>query len=395
MKHTLARNEELDKCVNCGLCQSVCPTYLLERHEGLTARGKIVLLKGLLDGVVEPSSSIADMFDNCLTCYACRTVCPAGVRTERLWTAARQDLAKWSKIGNAKKVGIRWSVGKPSLFNFGAMVGGKLWGTPLSSSAPYLSRLESEYLPHGEVFGSVGLLPGCSGNLFVTTAVDATIKLLVSAGYRVVIPKQQVCCGAPAINNGDWNTARRLALMNANIFTELGVDYVTSPDATCCGAMAHDYSEIFEELPRKFDSVQQLSSMVTGLDQLLYDAVEKKRLSFQYADTAVTLHDSCHSTHLGDGNRWRDILGTVIKLNKMRNSDHCCGFGGSYAFAHTESSRQIADRKIGNAQDTGAEQMLVGSPGCKVRLKSANTADRKLQIRHVTEMLSELIVNDD
>ncbi len=392
MKNVTARKDELLKCVNCGLCQSVCPTYLLERHEALTARGKIVLLKGILDRIIEPSASIADLFDNCLTCYACQSVCPAGVKTERLWTAARQDLAKWSKVGKVKRVGIQWSVGKPILFNFEAMVGGKLWGTPLSSSAPYISQLQSEYLPDVEPVASVGLLLGCSGNVFVPSVIDSTIKLLIAGGYRIVIPKRQVCCGAPAINNGDWDTARKLALMNANAFTELNADYVTSPDATCAGAMTCDYHEIFAELPNRIELVERLSDMVIGLDQLLYNVVE--RLHFHPIETEVTLHDSCHSTHIGNGDRWRDILSSIdkLQLNEMHNSDHCCGFGGSYMFTHRKLSKEIAQTKIGNAKDTDSKQMLVGSPGCMVRLQSANDGNG-FQVRHVTELLMELIEN--
>lgn len=395
MQNIIARKDELLKCVNCGLCQSVCPTYLLERHEGLTARGKIVLLKGLIDGTVKPSSSVANLFDNCLTCYACQSVCPAGVRTERLWTAARQDLAKWSKIGLVKRFGIRWTVGKPLLFNAEALVGGKLWGTPISSSAPYIRQLQEEYLPDGKVFCSIGLLLGCSSNLLAPSVIDSTIKLLTACGYRVVIPKQQVCCGAPAINNGDWDTARQLALMNANIFAGFDLDYVTSPDVTCGGAMANDYPEIFEKSPNSNELIHQLSNKVVGLDQLLFAAIEKNRLHFRSVDIKVTLHDSCHSTHIGDGNRWRDILSTVLDLNEMHNSDHCCGFGGSYVFAHRNSSKQIAEVKISNAKDTKTGQLLVTSPGCMLRLQSANNSKNELQVRHVTELLAELVINDD
>jgi len=406
-----AREEELYKCVNCGLCQSVCPTYLVTGHEGKTARGKILLMRGLLEDLLEPSVSISNIFDDCLTCYACQTVCPAGVKTERLWTSARQDLASSSLTTWIKRIGLRLTIGKPWIFNKLAHLAGLSFGFNRDnhrgavlkgrllfpfSGAPYLRSLKEEYEPVEEVSGSVGLLLGCSSNLFTPWVVDAAIKLLNAAGWRVIIPHDQVCCGAPAINNGDWKTAKRLAKENIQLFNDLEADYITSCDATCAGAFIKDYLEIFANDEEFLKEAKRLSSKTLQLGQLLDIALDANRLRFNPIKTSITIHDSCHSTHLTGGPGWRKLLQTIegISIIEMNDSDHCCGFGGSYTFFHPNTAAKIAEQKLLNARETDVKQVLVGSPGCMIRLQSPGVNpqnNQDIEIRHVAELLAELV----
>ena len=397
-----ARVEELYKCVNCGLCQAVCPTYLERGYEGLTARGKIMLMRGMLEGSVEPTASVANLFDNCLTCYACQTVCPAGVKTERLWAAARQDLSGRSWRSGLKRVGLGWSIGKPALFERELRVaawakrrlGAELYG--MSGEAPYVSRLEQEYPAHRSEIGSVALLAGCSSNIFAPWVLDATIHSLRAAGYRVIVPKEQVCCGAPAINNGAWEIARKLAIRNLELFSNLKADHITSPDGTCANALRLDYIELFQGQDDHLRDAKAVSGKVRDLSVLLNWSREKGVLKFRKMAQSVTLHDSCHVTHVGGGNRWRALLETVegLELVEMKNSQLCCGFGGSYNAFHKRGSEAIARSKIENASATGANTVLVGSPGCVLRLHSAlknlNTPD--MEVRHAVEIIAEAAV---
>lgn len=404
------RTEELDKCVNCGLCQAVCPTFLLKGHEGLTARGKILLLKGLLNKEINPSKSIADLFDDCLTCYACQTVCPAGVKTQRLWTSSRQDLGSLSSTRSIKHLGLAWSIGKPRLFELEVKLAGSLIGfdrqdrnsvclrgrsLPIFKGAPYLKHLQEEYLPLGREVGSVGLLLGCSVNLSTPWIADDVIKLLNAAGWRVIIPKDQVCCGAPVINNACWNIARKLAKRNLTVFIRSGVDRVVSADGTCANALMHDYMELFQEDDDLFANAIDLARITADLGTLLAEAFDDNRLNFTNCDKVVTLHDSCHVTHVGGGNRWGSLLNAVdgLEIRKLPDSDHCCGFGGSYAFFHNDTSFRIADRKAQRVLETGADEVLVGSPGCLLRLRSVLNADteKEVVVRHVAELLSEVV----
>lgn len=408
--HEIAsRSEELDKCVTCGLCQSVCPTYIADGHEGKTARGKIILLRGLLDGNLSPTSSIADIFDDCLTCYACQSVCPAGVKTERLWTSARYDLAEISSSTRKKRIGLRWTIGKPALFNILVEIAGKFGFNPENpesvnlhkrivlpfKGAPLLDSLKEEYLPEGTQIGTVAMLIGCSGNLFAPNVVKASIRLLTTFGWRVIIPKNQVCCGAPAINNQDWKTARKLARKNLDVFLSLDSDKITSPDATCTGAFMKDYNEIFSHNELVLPEVKKLASKTTQLSEILAESMTENKPIFKKYKSRVTLHDSCHSTHLTGGSGWRKILKQIdgLEIIEMLESDHCCGFGGSYSLFHRETAMKIADRKLSNSVKTGAELVLVGSPGCLIWLNSAKklVPSGNLKIQHVSELICNAI----
>jgi len=399
------RVDELNKCVNCGLCQAVCPTYITEGYEGKTARGKIELLKGLLNNTIEPSVALADVFDDCLTCYACQSVCPAGVRTERLWTSAREDLAEFASSIMKKRRALNWTIGKQRLFkfyvrNYGLFFGFNpaypertkmvRYGLPVFRGAPYLRRLPEVIEPAKKTVGAVGLLIGCSGNLSAPWAVDAAIKLLTSAGLRVIIPKSQGCCGAPAINNGYWSLACRLALKTIDLFESLDIDYITSPDATCTAAMQNDYGEIFYDDDDVMKRWRVLRLKVRQMSGIIAEALNDGRLRFKSDGRRIALHDSCHNTHLGEPGRWREILSALdnIRIAEMPNAALCCGFGGSYAVFHPGTSELIAQKKIADASQTDADTLLVGSPGCQIRLNSV--AAQKIQVKLALELLTEL-----
>ena len=404
------RTGELAKCTNCGLCLAVCPTYLVKGSEGLTARGKIALLKALLGNEIEPSAGIADLFDDCLTCYACQSVCPSDVRTQNLWTAVRQDMAGLSKSNRLKRLGLNWTIGKPKLFDFEVKSAGRVagfdrsqrqaaklgrFGFPVCRGAPYLKQLKEEYPPHNDEIGSIGLLLGCSVNISTPWVADAVIYLLNSAGWRIIIPKEQVCCGAPAINNACWDLAKRLALENMAIFSDLGVNRVTSADATCAGAFKHDYLELFKSDVKTLTQVVEFSALTTELSALIAEAVDDGRLKFNPLEAIVTLHDSCHVTHVGGGSRWRSILEKIegLDIRDLPDSDHCCGFGGSYAIFHNRTSVKIAERKAERVVESGADQVLVGSPGCLLRIQSImdDKSEHSIRIRHVAELLADVV----
>ncbi|MFC2150341.1 (Fe-S)-binding protein [Calditrichota bacterium] len=404
---SLENRGELDKCVNCGLCQSVCPTYLTNNNESLTARGKIVLLKSMLDGKLEPSAKIADIFDNCLTCYACQTICPADVRTEKIWTSAREDLSRLSVKSKFKQQLLRFSIGKPAflerLVRMASLAFGKdtsdhrqinysKFGFKLDKRAPYLSSIIGVHSPAGDIRGRVGLLVGCSGNYLYPAAVDATIKLLNICGWEVIVPKCQVCCGAPAINNGNWELARSLAEINASVFNELELDAVLSPDATCSSAIIHDYRRIFFETP---NDVVRLANATQDLGAFIAASLANFPIEFHNRHYCIALQDSCHATHYTGNNSWREVLSQIkgITIDETSNSSNCCGFGGSYALMHRDSSVIIGRAKIKSVRQHGGNELVACSPGCVVHLQSAANLedDNNINVRHVAEIVADFL----
>ncbi len=405
------RSDELDKCVNCGLCQSVCPTYLTSGNEGKTARGKIIIMKEMLEGNLKPSTSVLDMFNDCLSCYACQTVCPAGVKTDKLWTAARQDITANAKSSLVIKYAIRMVLGKQFIFNLLTRITGILFGYDRSDhraadisdkyvfpfrGAPYLRSVKGEYKPNNKSKGRVGILIGCTCNTITPWIMDAAIKLLVKGNWEVIVSKTQVCCGAPAINNGEWSTARKLAKKNINAFLDLNVDYITSPDATCLSVFGKEYKEIFSSDSEMMEKVNKLSDLVVHPHVLIQNSLSDGNLAFGSLSSSVTIHDSCHETHVHPKADWRNILQHVDQLSiiEMKNSDHCCGFGGSYSFRFPEEASKITQQKLTNIRKTGVRQVLVGSPGCLIKIQSSVKldSDQDVEVRHVTEFLAEVVV---
>lgn len=230
---------------------------------------------------------------------------------------------------------------------------------------------------------------------FTPWILDSLIKLLVRGGWEVIISKKQGCCGAPAINNGEWSTAKKLAKKNINTFLDLGVDYITSPDATCVTVLANDYKEIFSSDDAMFEKSVMLSKLIVRPDKLIFDSLSSGDLSFSTAPFAVTIHDSCHETHTGSKANWRGILGQVdeLKIVEMKNSDHCCGFGGSFSFRFPNEADKITKQKLSYTRNTGVRQVLVGSPGCLIKIQSSVKLDSEqdIEVRHVTELLADII----
>lgn len=401
LRETSLHEEELKKCVNCGLCQSVCPTFLLKAHEGLTARGKITLLKAIIAGDLKPSGSIADLFDDCLTCYACQAVCPAGVRMELLWTAARQDFAALSSTSWKKRAGFRVSIGKPRFFNMAMRASGLLFGTRVRShdqfsgkfnlfrGAPLLRSLQDEYAPLSNSLGTVVLFLSCTGNLVTPWLIEDAIRLLNAAGWSVIIPRKQACCGAPALNNADWQTARNLAKRNIRVLCDAGGDYITSIDATCTAAIKNEYARLLRGELEFQDDVRAVAAKTVTMNHLLEISLHRNRLKLKPGPESVTVHDSCHAKNLLEGSDWRKILLSIdgVSVLEMEDSDHCCGFGGSYSVFHREESNKIAAIKMDKAAGSGANKLLVGSPGCMVKLKSVHETGQP-DIMHVIEFLA-------
>ncbi|MBD3166954.1 4Fe-4S dicluster domain-containing protein, partial [bacterium] len=305
---------ELDKCVTCGICHDVCPTYKLSDRELLSPRGRIVLLRRLLDGDIEPEEIGPDAFDFCTLCYACQTACPAGVKTDLLFIAARKTLADYNGIDKTKQLvfktlekpnRVALAVGAGSLAQ--KMLGRKAVDSiaggmhvPKLRSKPTLRELPPVVPPAdgGEPRYRVGFFIGCVANYVASAPALAAIEVLSRLGCEVVIPQAQVCCGAPAFNNGDYDTARRLAEVNLQLFRDAGIDYIVSPDATCGGAFSHEIPELAEELG---DELWHLAHEMQE-KTIDFPSFVLEHLDPQFDDTGappieVTIHDSCHLTH--------------------------------------------------------------------------------------------------
>jgi len=399
---------ELDRCINCGVCHGICPVYLMTGDEYTSARGKINLLRAMMSDDLTPNSHIVDMFNECLLCYGCQTVCPAGVKTEKLWIASRNFLAR--EVGQpwSKQVAFRGFLAQPGMLRLGLALMRAVQVLTYSRKLRYkhlrsgltIPRLSSkallddlpEMIPavQDPPIGRVGFFVGCMCNYFVPEVAHSAIRVLSKLGYDVVIPKEQLCCGAPAFNNGDFKTARKLARWNIDVFLRAGVDMFVSADGTCGGAFTHEYAQLFgEDDPTYREFKMRCPELLTLVAQRLNEHQRQLRP----INERVTIHDSCHLTHTrGVTDAPRRLVNAIpgVQVVEKVRSNHCCGFGGSYNVYFPQTSEAITSARLDEALKTGAEVMVASSPGCVLKLREQ--ADRqgfRLKVLHPLELLDE------
>jgi glycolate oxidase iron-sulfur subunit len=399
--------EEINRCTSCGLCKDVCPVFALSKREAESPRGKVNLLRELLTDGMRPASEAVDIFNRCLLCYACRDACPAGVRTERLWIIGREMLADQVGRPLAKQVFLRRILPYPGRYEKLVGLGRKFpgdedtirWQKHLlpRPAARRLDRLLSEILePYGKTVGTVAFFPGC---LLTDVFPDMGLKaaeILAFLGYRVITPSERSCCGAPAFNNGDFETAGKLAQANLEMFSGMDVEAIVSPDATCGGAFHHEYDLLFPPESQRRQLYLQVKEKVRDFGEFVLQGIKaRKDWEFKPVHRLVTVHDSCHLSHLQHkADIPRRILDGIpgLKLVESERNELCCGFGGSYSVLFPDESKRIAYRKLQYLQHSHSQVIAVGSPGCLWRLRSAAAESAlNVQVVHYLEILREAI----
>ena len=234
----------------------------------------------------------------------------------------------------------------------------------------------------------VGLFVTCLADLFRPSVGFAAVKLLRDAGCDVVVP-EQTCCGQPAFNSGDRRNARRLAEQAIDAFTDC--DYVVAPSGSCGGMMAKHYPELFADEPAFAAKANAFASKTHELVSFLVDVMGVTSVDAR-CDHAATYHDSCSGLReLGVKAQPRKLLATVkgLELVEMKESDVCCGFGGTFAVKYGEISAAIAEKKTANIAASGAPLLLAGDLGCLMNMAGKLSREGKtIEVRHVAEVLA-------
>lgn len=232
--------------------------------------------------------------------------------------------------------------------------------------------------------------------LFVTCLVDlirpkvgfAAVKLLEDAGCTVEVPSQS-CCGQPAYNSGDRATTRQIAERVIAAFEPY--DYVVAPSGSCAGMIKLHYPELFAGDPEWLRRADALCARTFELVSFLVDVMKVERVDVIYEGT-VTYHDSCSGLReLGIKDQPRRLLGSVAGLSiaEMRDSDTCCGFGGTFCVKYPEISNAIVEKKAENIAATGAPMLLAGDLGCLMNMAGKlQRIKRPVAVRHVAEVLA-------
>jgi glycolate oxidase iron-sulfur subunit len=235
----------------------------------------------------------------------------------------------------------------------------------------------------------VALLEGCVQALLFPEVNRATVALLASAGYRVVVPEGQGCCGALHLHWGDRHGGRALARRNAAALAD--ADWIVT-NAAGCGAALRDYGHLLGDDPR----ATALAARVRDVTELLAEHLPGPR---QPLDITVTYHEPCHLAH---GQRVREAPRTLLRaipglrLVELAESDLCCGSAGVYNLMEPEIATKLLVRKLDRIAATGADTVVTGNPGCLLQLRRG-LADRGLAIRacHPVEILAQAVQGTD
>ena len=414
-------------CVHCGLCLPACPTYTENGHEGDSPRGRIQLMRGLADGLIEPTPKVKEHLDLCLDCRACETACPSGVVYHELIEETRARFAENERLTLQGRF-MRWmffnvfvhptrlklallparAMQKIGVYGFLRKIGlfkllpsqlrkmeqmlpneGKLWPAPLPERMSPVRTVDGARDP-GAVT-TVGFFAGCIGSVMFERVNRQAVELLVASGLDVVAPREQGCCGAIHHHNGAHHPAEELAKRNIDTFLPAGkpgVDYIATNIAGC-GAMLREYDFLLRDDPQYAARAKEFARRVRDISEVL---VEVKLPEMKHpVNATVTYHDACHLAHAQKVvTQPRALLAKVpgLQLVPLPESDMCCGAAGTYNLQHPQMATQLAERKLKNIAATGASICATGNVGCAMQIQSEGDArGRGVKVVHPVEIL--------
>jgi glycolate oxidase iron-sulfur subunit len=401
--------EAILDCVHCGICLPACPTYRVLGQEMDSPRGRLYLMRAAAEGRIGLSENFVLHMDRCLGCRGCETACPSGVPFGRLLEEVRGQIERKVPRPRSRRLLGRLILGTfPDRRRLALALGavrlyqrsglqalaralGLLRPFPRLAAMerllpaltpPVVERLPGRLEPSGPSRGTVALLTGCVQARLFPEVNAATARLLARAGYTVLTPPEQGCCGALHLHWGDREPARRLARANLAAFD--GSDWVVT-NAAGCGTTLRDYGHLLAGDP----AAAGLAERVRDVAELLAAALPGPRLPLPLT---ATYHEPCHLAH---GQRVREaprvLLRAIpgLRLVELAESDLCCGSAGVYNLLEPEIARRLLARKVDRIAATGAEVVVSGNPGCLLQLRQG-LAERGLPIRahHPVELLA-------
>ena len=394
----------LRACVHCGFCTATCPTYLLTGDELDGPRGRIYLIKDMLEGGRAASATVAKHIDRCLSCLACMTTCPSGVHYMHLVDHARKHIARTFR----RPAGDRWLrkllsvvMPRPVLFRWALRLAGlaRPFARALPGRMGAMAKLapaklsEASPVDRPQVFPAEGtrrrrvaLLSGCVQTVLRPGINEATIRLLTRHGVEVVVAPGAGCCGALTHHLGE--EAPALASAKANIIAwwrEIegkGLDAIVI-NASGCGTMVKDYGFLFREDRLWCEKAAKIAGLTRDITEVL-DEIGLKEARPD-GPRRVAYHSACSMQHGQglDALPRRLIAGAGFELCEIPEGHLCCGSAGSYSILQPGFAGQLKTRKLANIARARAEVMVAGNVGCLEHLAGG----LELPMIHTAELL--------
>ncbi|HEY4672591.1 MAG TPA: heterodisulfide reductase-related iron-sulfur binding cluster [Nitrososphaerales archaeon] len=396
---------ELQECVHCGFCLPNCPTYRLLGIEADSPRGRIRLMKAYADGEIGITEGLVEHLSLCLVCRNCETVCPSGVEFGLAMDATRQEIERNTKRSISERI-ARWLL---LSFTFSSLARvrlalklSKLPGAnyamkklglanfikpmqSLPNQGKYLDRKKKAYRAEGNSRYKVAMLAGCIMSTALAEIDRATIRVLNKNGCDVILPTQQVCCGALHQHEGALDRTLELAKKNIKAFSKYDFDALVVNSAGC-GATMKEYGKLLAKDPNWSEQAQEFSGKVRDLSEFLAEIPINDELG--EVKITVTYQDPCHLAH---GQRIkqqpRKILQMIpgLKLVEMKIPDQCCGAAGIYSMIHPDVAERILDTRMLEITETGASAIVASNPPCYIQYSTAK--NKSMKVYHIAELL--------
>lgn len=393
--------DELLNCMRCGFCLPSCPTYIESgMDESQSPRGRIAMMKAVVDGEMEPDEDVKRSLDLCLGCRACEPVCPSGVKYGHLLEQARDIINQNKKqslpekavrgivfnnlfphqnrmvaatnlLGFYQRSGLQKVARKSGIMNF--------FPESLSTmekvlpSVPTKKELKNRpnHLPAlKRQKKKVAFFSGCLMDTMFMKTNDATMKLLQYAGCEIVIPDTQNCCGALHGHSGEREKSKEMAKRNIQAFEDIGADYIIT-NAGGCGAFLVDYDYLLKDDINWSERAKEFSAKIKDITSILVE-LDFANENLTLDEQIVTYQDSCH---LKNGQKTfmepRKLLQSIngVTYVEMKDASRCCGSAGIYNIVESEMSMEILDYKMDQAKKTRAKTIVTANPGCLLQMK--------------------------
>ncbi len=458
--------DQLAICVKCGVCQAVCPVFEQTGKEADVARGKLALLDGLIKNRFSNAGGVKKRLDRCLLCGSCAANCPSGVNVLEIFIRARAVLAEFLGLSPVKKMIFRKMLAKPETFDRITELAGKSgkifvrnnrsvqntasvkFISPLISQRHFplmaAKSLHSTLFSQGEKIAGINTSRGRSGikvAFFTGCLIDkifpgigfSCLDALAFHGVGVCLPRNQGCCGMPALASGDMLTFEALVEHHIRLFQREKFDYLVTACATCTSSIKKIWPSIYrgknsgfkrylKELSRKTLDINRFlvkhcvvrKNMAS---EVLKNGIEARRedssISMKYtkehsgytgyseqADSnamsgqkeIVTYHDPCHlKKSLGVTDEPRTLIRVSgYDLREMATPDRCCGMGGSFNLFHYDLSAKIGYLKQKEIAGTHCSIVATGCPACMIQISDMLAkSNLEIRVKHPVELYAE------
>ena len=392
----------VEACVHCGFCLPTCPTYVTMGEEMDSPRGRIILMKEVMEGNLDAELA-RPYIDHCLGCVSCVTACPSGVEYGDLLTPFRALSEKESKRGlieRLRRLVLMRILPYPQRFRVAVFFG--IIFRPFKHLFPAQLRAGLELLPGklsdstalsnfypamGKRRARVALLAGCAQQVIGPNINLATIGVLNRNGVDVLVPSKQACCGALAMHIGEEKQARAVARKNLSAFPT-DIDAIVT-NAAGCGSGMHEYGLLFKgkaEEPEAISLSKKTIDVSSFLHSLGFSPPENS-----IEPTRVVYHDACHLAHAQKERiAPRELLSGIPNLTLLEPPEWelCCGSAGTYNIDQPDLANQLGERKARNLLSTQPEAIVTGNIGCMTQIrKHLNLLGQDMPVYHTMELL--------